>query len=173
MVTEDGAWLHVRVSSGHFTGKGRFFRVAEMVRHILFRVFVRYIQLRGGGWQIESDFRSRNEASSRWREKWNLTVTHASVSTHLCVVSVFFVRESSSNKCCTSIFMKKKCEQDCRERRLIQIYCSKLTKESWGGNFCARQDRWSVTHREVNAHGNIHSHKCRLCPSLFLQVVCL
>lgn len=40
-----------------------------------------------------------------------------------------------------------------------------------GKLFCARLDRWSVNHREVNAQRNIHSHKSRLCPSLFLQAV--
>lgn len=42
-----------------------------------------------------------------------------------------------------------------------------------GKLLCARLDRWSVNHREVNAHRNIHSHKCRLCPLWFVMGVCV
>lgn len=142
-------------------------------------VFVQYIRLRGRrGWQIESELRCKNQASSRWRKKWNLTVTHVCFDSSLCgfrFFFLFFVEKSSSNKFCTSIFMKKKCEHDCR-RQGADSNDGKLSFHAHervlrGKRLCMTGLLECESQRGEHTQRNIHSHKCRLCPSKFLQGV--
>lgn len=161
---------------------GRFFRVAEMcsvmmVRHILrLRQSVYFTFSWGEGGQ---DHVRPSQQKGGFQQKEGKVKLNHRARPFRPIPLWFQIKKKKKKFLIQTLYVtKKKCEHDCRRRRRADSNDGKLSFPAHervlrGKLLCARLDRWSVNHREVNAHRNIHSHKCRLCPSWFLMGVCV